>query len=202
MSWQCSWWGDSSPRGPCLLSFALRSVNEAHAPESQQISMWTGLGRTCTAVTTIVAVSILSSTASLPTKPFRKKTLSRGLWKRESPIFTICVTILCLKVIIPSLKTTFFLLLYGTYSTARRRLHCEVQWFNTEYKHNRDRWWRKVEPLLSLFVSLPSMKSSLCQTGGIICFLFLEEAALYSREFWDPKLLHKSCRKGLVYFPS
>lgn len=108
MSWQCSWWGDSSPRGPCLLSFALRSVNEAHAPESQQISMWTGLGRTCTAVTTIVAVSILSSAASLPTKPFRKKTLSRGLWKRESPIFTICVTILCLKVIIPSLKTTFF----------------------------------------------------------------------------------------------
>lgn len=38
--------------------------------------------------------------------------------------------------------------------------------------------------------------------GGIICFLFLEEAALYSGEFWDPKLLHKSCRKGLVYFPS
>lgn len=92
---------------PVYSSFALSSVNEAHSPESQQISMWTGLGRTCTAVTTIVAISILSST-SLPAKPLRKKMLSRGFWKRESPIFAIYVTILCLKVIILFLKTTFF----------------------------------------------------------------------------------------------
>lgn len=95
-----------------------------------------------------------------------------------------------------------FLLLCGTCNTARRWVHCEVQCFNKEYKHNRNRWWRKVEPLLSLFLGLLSIKSSLCQTRGkstsFSCRRLLLEA---QKSSWVPKLVHKS-RNGLLYFPS